>query len=315
MRSITDELDSETLYPYSRIRMSNYSAIAIIFNPKSRGSGEANARLLQRRLIRRLDKDLVRIIPTEYAGHAEELAYELSLASPQPLIISSSGDGGYNEVINGVMRAQEAGAHPVTGLLPSGNANDHHRSVASGKIMKLILENKRRQVDLLQVMAKVDGKAWQRYAHSYVGIGLTAEIGIELNKTDLNRINEVLIAIRTIYNSRAATILIDGEEQNYDSLVFSNVGRMGKMQWLAKDSRVDDGKFEIHAFHGRNKVKMLEVLAKTITSNVTDVPHAASFSFQTVKSLAIQLDGEVFTLDAKSNVAVKSLQRVLTCII
>src|SRR3982750_2899542 len=110
-------------------RMSGYDAITIIYNPNSTGPSEAKARVLHEDLIKRRKRTKITLTPTKRAGHAEDLAYKAAHANRRALIISSSGDGGYHEVINGALRAQLEGAKPTVGLLPAGNANDHYHSL------------------------------------------------------------------------------------------------------------------------------------------------------------------------------------------
>jgi diacylglycerol kinase (ATP) len=296
--------------------MNRFSAISIIFNPKSTGSSQANAKELEELLRSHgITPTVIRLLPTKRAGHAEELAYELALATPDPLIISASGDGGYNEVINGVMRAQTDGAQVVTGLLPSGNANDHYHSVRTGDVDKLILDGKTRQVDLLEVTLEQGAKHWQRYAHSYVGIGLTAEVGIKLNQIDLNPINEWVVTIRTIYNSPPSEIIVDGKTRLYDSLIFSNVSRLAKVFVLSSTSRIDDGKFEVIALQSDNKVAMLRKIAKVLTSRTSNATQAAEFSFETTNRQSMQMDGEIHILEPGTRVSIRSIPRILSCII
>ena len=98
----------------------SYSIIAIIYNPKSTGSSESLAKSLHKKLSSKLPNQRIDLLATEHAGHARELAYDISKKYDKPLIISSSGDGGYNEVINGALQAQSEGANPITSLLPAG---------------------------------------------------------------------------------------------------------------------------------------------------------------------------------------------------
>ena len=83
-----------------------YTTIAIIYNPKSTGQSEELAQEFAADIRQQLPNQKVELIATQHAGHAEELAYELASSSSNPLIISSSGDGGYNEVVNGAIKAQ-----------------------------------------------------------------------------------------------------------------------------------------------------------------------------------------------------------------
>src|SRR4051812_41454633 len=87
------------------ITMAKYSKICIIYNPNSTGRSQRKAKDLQRQLRERLPDIPAVCLATEYAGHARELAFDIAQSEKKPLIISASGDGGYNEVINGVMEA------------------------------------------------------------------------------------------------------------------------------------------------------------------------------------------------------------------
>ena len=116
-----------------------FSTIAIIYNPNSTGSSRKLAEEYANILQKRMPAQKIELIGTEHAGHAEELAYSIAKNSKHPLIISSSGDGGYNEVINGAYKAREEGANPITSLLPAGNANDHFRNLSSDDLVEHIV--------------------------------------------------------------------------------------------------------------------------------------------------------------------------------
>ena len=157
----------------------------VIFNPNSTGNSESNAREFARRLEKANTNVSVDVIATEYAGHAEKIASEHA-GDAKTLIVSSSGDGGYNEVINGVLKSNGKCAVAV---LPSGNANDHYNALASDDLVANIKRGKTREIEAIKIESRVDGKTWQRYAHSYVGFGITPKIGKELTIRKLNAFN------------------------------------------------------------------------------------------------------------------------------
>jgi len=294
-----------------------YSAVSIIFNPKSTASNRVNTEAYSRQLQDELPDTPVAIIPTEYAGHAEKLAYELARATPKPLIISASGDGGYNEVVNGVMRARAQGADVVTGLLPAGNANDHYRSMQAGKLQPQSLRKRMRRIDLLHITVTHGGQSWQRYAHSYTGIGLTANVIQKLNQIALNPVNEWVVAARMIYNSPPVTVLVRGQQHRYDSLVFSNIGRLAKVFVLSSSSKIDDGKFEVIALESKTKAALMRSVARALTmpaEQVADVAQVASFTFQTVEKTTMQMDGETITLEPDTKVTIRSARHALHCL-
>lgn len=292
----------------------HYSSITIIYNPNSTGSSQKKAERLAKRLKRLGYDEQVQIAATEHSGHAEELAYEHSISTDNPLVISSSGDGGYNEVVNGIMKANEAGKTVVSGLLPSGNANDHYKELHDRDILKQIKDGSTKQIDLLSISAKINGKPWQRYAHSYIGFGITPEASKELNKIDLTPAKEIRIVLKTISNTKPMLIEKSGKKQQYFSLVISNVSRMSKFFNLSKDSSIDDGKFEVFTIEP-DRATILRSLVKAATSGVPHSIQTDNYSFKTIKKLSVQLDGEVFDIDPDCQVKVSIKPKALSCVI
>jgi len=295
--------------------MQPYSAISIIYNPASTGPSKQNALALQRELRFTRLNHIVEIVPTLFAGHAETLAYELSKASTHPLIISSSGDGGYNEVVNGILRAQHEGAHPVAGLLPSGNANDHWRNLHHKPLTELILHGEQNQIDVLQIDSYSNNRPWQRYAHSYIGIGLTPTVGQELNKVKLNRWREAWIVLKTLYDFKPTKLLVKGRERRYDSLIFSNVGRMSKVLSLSETAELTDGQFEVISFPAHSRLYLVRQLLQAMTFGLHNDRRVAEYKFTTLKPTRIQLDGEVFTIGADAATRISVKPKLLRCVI
>ena len=295
--------------------MKAYTAISIIYNPNSTGPSQANARKLEKELQATPLRKIVKVIPTKHAGHAESLAYRLSKASKRPLIIMSSGDGGYHEAINGALRAQTEGATPTCGLLPSGNANDHYRNLHEQPLAKQILEGKRRRIDVLEIQTTIEGQPWQRYAHSYIGVGLTPKVAMELNKVKLNRLRESWIVIKTLHTMKATRLIIRGKERRYDSLIFSNIGSMSKILSLSDSAELTDGKFEVISFRSHSKLYLLRQLLKAVTIGLHATRRTDHYSFTTVRPLRVQMDGELCRIGADTLVAVKLQPKLLHCII
>ena len=104
-----------------------YDVVTIIYNPNSTGDAPAKAKRLLREIRKKDIADKVVKTPTAYAGHAIELAKIAATTAKRPLIIAVSGDGGYNEVINGVLASGNNNA--VCTVEGAGNANDHWNAV------------------------------------------------------------------------------------------------------------------------------------------------------------------------------------------
>jgi diacylglycerol kinase (ATP) len=288
-----------------------FSAIFIICNPNSTSNSVKNAKELKTELAKIFPKLEIKLQKTKYAGHAEKLAYKISMDSKKPLIISSSGDGGYNEVINGAINAQSKGARPVCAVLASGNANDHSRTLQNGSLLASIKSSKIQRIDLLKVAVTNSRQTHERYAHSYVGLGLTPIVATELNKTDLNTLKELIIVLKTFYKYRPFKIKRDNKILKLDSILFANIGEMAKVLTISKKSKPDDGLFEIIAFKHDHKARLLRKLVKAAISGLDQPKQSKKYQFSVLKDMPAQLDGELLKLDKNSTITITSEHKML----
>ncbi len=295
--------------------MAQFTAVSIIFNPNSTGSSKELAESMKREIKKVAATLPVKLVKTRYAGHAEELAYALAKESKRPLIISASGDGGYHEVINGLMHAQNEGATPTAGLLPAGNANDHYNALHSDNPPARIAKAKVRSIDILMLHGTQGEKKFTRYAHSYVGFGLTPEIGAELNKTKLTWATESWLVIKGLFRFRPVRISQQGGTKTYDSIICSNIGQMSKYITLSEESSPTDGFFELTLFRRHNKSRLLRHLVRASLFSLDGSDQRRKYSFRTIHRTIVQLDGEIISLDAHSQVTISVEKQTLRCIV
>jgi diacylglycerol kinase (ATP) len=281
--------------------------VAIIFNPNSTGDGEANARVLQKQLEAAGLK--VELMPTKHAGHAVTLAKKFADTHKTGMVISSSGDGGYHEVVNGIMQSK----HPsvITGVLPSGNANDHYHSVHHGNTVQRIANATYDEIDVL----KVSTKAWTHYAHSYVGLGMTPQIGEELTKATLNPMREAWLVVKNLFQIKPVKIRQNGKVRRYNNVVFSNTPRMSKYLTLSTKASVTDGVFEITRVKATNLWELLRHLFRATANQIDDAPQAAKYSCTVLRATKIQLDGEVYDIPQGDEVVITCEHKKLRCIV
>lgn len=267
------------------------------------------AKGLRSKLRKSLPKVKVETIPTKHAGHARELACQIAKSTKRPLIISSSGDGGYNEVINGVMESDNPDV--VCAVLPAGNANDHARTMHSQPLHELVNKAKTTKIDLIKITAGNE----TRYAHSYVGLGMTPVIAAELNKTNLNALKEAVLVAKTFWKYRPFKIQHQGKVLKLDSLLFANINQMAKVLTLAPKNKPADGKFEVITFPTGQKLKLLKKLLKASVGNLPAGKRRDSYKFTALKKMPMQLDGEVMQLNAGTKVSVECAHKALKTII
>jgi diacylglycerol kinase family enzyme len=139
--------------------------VALIVNPYASGVDERRLARVQQALSR---VGRLRLARTERSGHASELAAELGREADALFVFS--GDGGFNEVLNGL----SAGV-PV-GFVPGGAANVLPRALglprdpvrAAERLAESVGHGRTRRISLGQVNGR-------RYAFA-AGIGFDAEL-------------------------------------------------------------------------------------------------------------------------------------------
>jgi diacylglycerol kinase (ATP) len=292
--------------------VSPFDRIVIIFNPQSTGDAPRSAEELRGELARRLATVPLELSPTRHAGHARDLARDAA-AGGRPLIVSVSGDGGYNEVVNGVMDAGNDQA--VCAVRAAGNANDHRRVTRERPLADAIVAGQVRRIDLLRLTIGEGPDTEIRYAHSYVGVGLTPVVAVDLEKGGKGSWREILSVVRVFSRFRPFPIrLEDGHRRSIDSLVFANIAEMAKYATLSEDGRPDDGRFEVITQSRTGKLRVLATVVRAATRGLGRQPTASHYAFTTLAPMPLQLDGELLELEADTPVAVDIAPHALATI-
>lgn len=278
--------------------------IYIIYNPNSTGDSQSNAHRLESELKRHHISS--HLVSTEHAGHARQLARQYS--GPDTMVVSSSGDGGFNEIINGVLTSQYPDT--IVGLLPSGNANDHYSARHQPDLIDRIVAQDITRSDAL----KVSWGDQVHYAHSYAGLGISAEIGKQLSQYNLNPLVESWLVVRNLFRHRPVKIILDGRTKRYDSFVCSVISQMAKYLNFPDDAPRPNGQFAIiRTKSGSIKTLLRHFLHLTVGSPET--LSAREINFTTTSPTSMQLDGEIVELPANSAVKIECLDGAIKSII
>lgn len=297
--------------------MITYDHITIIYNPNSTGGSKKLAKQFAKQAGRLFPKASIELIGTEFARHAEELSAQLVVkhAKHRLLLVSSSGDGGYHEVINGVMDVVKKDQKIVCAVLPAGNANDHSSAMHETSLVDNLAAAKETNLDLLKISIKQPKGKVIRYAHSYAGLGLTPVVGAELNKHNLNPVKEKFIAAKAFQNFKPFKISHNSDMMLLDSLVFTNINQMAKVLSFGAKNQPSDGKFEITAFYHDSKPKLLLKIAKAAVGTAKPQKRAKRYTFTTMQKVVMQLDGEVISIPKDSLVVVSIMHHALTTLV
>jgi len=294
--------------PYDKI-MPAYAHIVVIFNPKSTGDSARRAQDFAEEAGTLLPDANIHLERTQHAGHAEVLAYNAARRYNNVLLVSVSGDGGYNEVVNGALRAHfaDGAALPACALIPSGNANDHHTRVYTRPLLAALKDGAEQCLDVIEITA---GDTI-RYAHSYVSLGLSAHIAHELQKQRPSRLREITLGLQVMRRFRSFTINYRGKRRSFVNFVVGNIDLMGKYFHLSKGGTPHDGMLELWAVPAASKWRMIVHILRSLISGTPSPAQTKGIRFTTIKPLTFQYDGEVGRIPARTEVTITCLHRVL----
>jgi YegS/Rv2252/BmrU family lipid kinase len=240
----------------------------IIVNPISgRGLGEKSVPAIEFFLREHgLEYTLFR---TERPWHASELA-EQAARQKYDVVVCASGDGVFNEVLNGLMRARKAGFnHTALGIISIGTGNDFAGGVGIPTTLKesltVLAANKRRKVDI----GLVTGGDYPRgrYFGNGIGIGFDAAVGFAaLQLRFLRGLPAYLVgALQTVffyYKAPRLHIKLDDEVIEQNSLMVSvmNGQRMGGGFRMAPNGDPHDGLFDLCIAETAGKLRIFGLI-------------------------------------------------------
>jgi diacylglycerol kinase (ATP) len=296
------------------------SRILLIVNPISgRGYAGRSLPLLEAELRRqRLDYKLVL---TERPWHAADLA-EQAARDGYDAVVVASGDGTANEVLNGLMRARQAGFDKTAmGQIAVGTGNDFAfgmgipAGIEAG--CRILAENYRRRVDVgfLRGGDFPNG----RYFGNGVGIGFDAATGFVAARIRWTRglLLYLIAALETIFvYYKAPNVLLsyDDREMTLSSLMISimNGRRMGGGFFFAPNGDPADGTFDLCIAEAVSQARIFQLIPYFMkgTQATQKEVHMAQARRITVKALQgtlpIHCDGETVCYEG-SEIAIELL--------
>lgn len=290
--------------------------MCVIFNPTAG----------RRRLAEHLDRFRKELgpnfepLPTQRAGHAEELAYE-AVHLGFTVVAAAGGDGTVHEVANGLLRAGRPDV--ILRVIPLGSANDYahcldleHRN-GSGK-----RELQVRRVDVGLARGQ-DGR--QRYFINGLGLGFNGAVTRESRRIRYVRglpLYSLALLRALCYQFRCVpmTVAYDGQERCAPTLALTvNIGRREGNFVLAPDALLDDGLFDYVQAGDLKRWELLRLLPALIRGRLPkDHPHiwtgrCHEVRVRSTEPLTVHLDGEFFCLpqDRIRELDVRLLPRAL----
>lgn len=236
----------------------------LVVNPSSGGGKTGRTFGAMRETIeRRLGPCDVR--ETARVGHAIELARDAALGGAK-LVVAVGGDGTFNEVVNGLMRAKDQGAEPELGLIAQGTGGDFRRTLGLEHRLDVYLDalsaGSTRRIDVGLLTHEGDKT---RYFVNILSVGMGGLV--DRYVADASRALGGTAAyfgasLRALVNAKVGRVRCKvtrgGEvtERTVETLMLAlcNGRYFGSSMMVAPMAELDDGVFELVALGNTSKV-------------------------------------------------------------
>lgn len=244
----------------------------------------------------------IKVSPTEYQGHATEIAKE-AVKQNTHLVIAAGGDGTINEVVQGL-----AGSNTVLAILPVGTTNvmarDLNIPLNFQDALRIIPTGEEVTIDL--------GVVNDRYFILMVGIGFDAKLVNEVD-SNLKKMTGVVafaatspIAMFSHKSSKMSITLWDKEgkkkkfkKTSYQALV-SNAPTYAISLTVALNAKLNDGLLDLDIFKSDKLHKFAwKLISIAFITKKNDKEAVDHFQFQKMMVKAdppmpIQVDGDSY---------------------
>ena len=245
------------------------------------------------------------IITTKRKGHATTIMKELP--NDIDLVISAGGDGTFNEAIKGNMEREKK---LLMANLPLGTTNDvgsmYGLRSDYKENLKLILNGIKKKIDIILINENPF-----IYVAAYGNfINITYDTPKRW-KEKFGRLAYILFGI-TEFNEKIRRnhikYTVDNKihEGNYSFIFITNSNRIGGVDDIYPDIKLDDNKFEVLLCSIKNKANLIKTLRHIKLHGVENIPGCEYYctsnfeiEFDEVPNFSWGLDGEEFKSKTK----------------
>jgi len=223
---------------------------------------------------------------TQRAGHASQIAREISLSDENEIqLVVVGGDGALNEVINGIGKNEKGEIQAENfskikiGLIPTGSGNDFSRGMKIPRhnqkkaLEKILNSDGKRKIDLGMATILDEDFPDESFRsnlfaissgfglNAIVGTGInTAKIKKILNFIHLGKLSYAFYTVQTLFTMKTYSVNIkfgDEEPKPFKKMIFlanMNLKTEGGGVPMNPEAKADDGKISICMAHGVPKI-------------------------------------------------------------
>lgn len=226
-------------YSMNHTVMDEKKRIVFIINPISGTSSKAN---VPEQIDRYIDKEKfdVKIVYTEYAGHAFDIALN-SADEGADIVAAVGGDGTVNEVARGVADTQTALA-----IVPCGSGN----GLARHLMLPINVQGALEMINMCEIHDLDYGIINEHPFFCTCGMGFDAFISKKFAQAGkrgaLTYLENVLLE-GLKYKPETYEVVIDGNEQKYKAFLISvaNASQYGNDAYIAPQASMSDGYLDV----------------------------------------------------------------------
>jgi diacylglycerol kinase (ATP) len=249
----------------------------------------------------------VRCVHTAALGDGIRLAEE-AVRSGCTTVLSLGGDGTHNEVVNGIMRAQDAPGSVTFGVLPAGTGGDFRRVLRDSDELapaaRAMVDGKRALIDVGEaIFTTADGGEGRRYFVNLASTGLSGRVVRLVNQSSKRlggKLTFMLATLRALVSYRPPTVRVsvDGEvvgDFRVTNVIAGNGRYAGGGMCLAPGARLSDGKLRVVVIQDAPLLTSLRYVPTIYKGTHIDTPMADVFDGAEVR--VELLDGEAPWID------------------
>ena len=258
--------------------------------------------LTKKLIIATLKKRGFKVVSTEYAGHAEQIARDAS----ERIIVAVGGDGTVNEVARGIL-----GTDKVLGIIPCGSGDGLALHLGISRHFKLalktILNGKIQQID--------SGFINERPFFSVCGIGFDAIVSEKFaNSGKRGILNYIEIGLKTWneYTPEKYKVEIDNESFEIEASIITvgNSSQWGNHAKIAPRANISDGMLDITAVDRFSSIEIPSLAVLLMTGALDKNHHVHCYRGRNIKitrSVAgpAHADGDWFSADKEINICIR----------
>ena len=247
-------------------------------------------------------------VMTGAPSHAIALARDAAAAG-YGMIVSMGGDGTLNEVVNGLLAVQGAGAPDITvGVIPVGTGGDFVRTLGLPRNWQQACEHlmgdETRIVDVGEMTYTGRSGEEQRYFVNVAGLGFDGEVSMRISYASKRLGGTIpyltnLVLTLVGYANKDVTAHIDDETLpgRMNSVIVANGQWFGGGMWIAPDARPDDGLFDVIIIGDVGKIELLQTMPRVykgthLTHPKVKATRAREVRVESQQDMWMQADGE-----------------------